>query len=298
MSIEILRRPSIVQRERPLLQTIGEQKSRIEGLNNVSDNAVKLGEAVVVFSSSDPIQSPTRKTPKMLEIETRFGEPIEVLLRRLYDQGMGIEDIGVFVGLGKPGNKTPALWMKKFGIPSRSRNDAMTIAMQDPMKRDRVKKGTINAISKRVASVKAYWRHLAPDEKEKRVEASSRKIRTDMMRKIKQKLGKKPYEKVKALQKKGETLTQIAEDANIPLATLHRWVKTWRLEIGESVKEVNEQLWSFLRRPAILKRTLQGDFLTNQEFAILQDYFEKNTGELDPEDEIFDKLSIAVANCA
>ncbi len=59
-----------------------------------------------------------KKTPKMLEVEERIGEPIDVYLRREYvDEGMNAREIGEKFGV----SEAPVLrWLRKYGIPVRT----------------------------------------------------------------------------------------------------------------------------------------------------------------------------------
>lgn len=58
-----------------------------------------------------------RKTPYMKLVEARSGEPIEVLLRRLYvDEDKTLEQVSAEIGVPLT---TVGRWIRKFGIPRR-----------------------------------------------------------------------------------------------------------------------------------------------------------------------------------
>jgi transposase len=54
---------------------------------------------------------------KMAEVEVRFGEPIETLIRRYYyEKGYTLDDLAELFGVGRA---TVSIWMLKLGLPTR-----------------------------------------------------------------------------------------------------------------------------------------------------------------------------------
>lgn len=52
-------------------------------------------------------------------VEARFGEPVDVLIRRLYDdEGLSQEQVATKLGVGR---KAVLTWMGAYGIPTRDR---------------------------------------------------------------------------------------------------------------------------------------------------------------------------------
>lgn len=59
-----------------------------------------------------------RKTRLMREVEARFGEPVEVLLHRLYIlENNTMRQVAETIGVRS--DSTIWLWLLKFGIPTR-----------------------------------------------------------------------------------------------------------------------------------------------------------------------------------
>jgi hypothetical protein len=59
-----------------------------------------------------------RKTALMRQIEVRFGEPIDALLRRLYvGENRTMREVAALLGIKS--DSTVWLWLLKFDIPTR-----------------------------------------------------------------------------------------------------------------------------------------------------------------------------------
>ncbi len=80
------------------------------------------------------------KTKKMLEIEVKFDEDIEILLQRLYrDEKKTLAQIGEEFDVDK---NTARWWMKKFNIPIRTLSEASKLRCQDDTYRQKLSKIT------------------------------------------------------------------------------------------------------------------------------------------------------------
>jgi len=95
-----------------------------------------------------------RKTSRMIEIEEKFGKPIEKILgKKFIDQKRTPDRIAIELGLNRD---TVIRWIKIFGFRPRTHREAAEIVFSDPIKRKKILKRSPERRRKLSESLKRY----------------------------------------------------------------------------------------------------------------------------------------------
>jgi transposase len=207
------------------------------------------------------------KTSKMLDIEQRKGESIEVLLRRMLDEQKTYEEIATALEVT---DSTIYNWVNLFNLPTQPKNrseisakmwknpeirqkiiDGQRADWQDPVRRE----AKINKIQspeariKRGQSLKKYWNEHPERLKQLKVTLSQRETRKNHINDL---FGEDPRIALFDLYwNEGFTVDEIAASIDIHRSTMLAYLTTENIPLrqrGEWVKPVEENDWILVQQ--------------------------------------------------
>lgn len=241
-------------------------------------------------------QVTTHKTKHMLAVEARLGEPLEQVLTRLHhEQGMTIQEINTVIEVSDA-----YLMMRRLGVKVRNRGESLRAAAKLPQNQEKYQAiaNSEQRKQKYRKSIKEYYSSKTEEERKKATEPARNAVRTAMFGQIMRYLGSKPYQNYLQMLGRGMTQAQIADSLKISRSTLKKWVAHLRKDYEETPEQINRSIWSSAKysNPRIIERIVTRGLMTWEEIRLLRDHFDNRTVKLNPNDSIFEKFSIAVAN--
>lgn len=212
----------------------------MENESNLAKGQFINQEIAPVIPVVEPIEifSQVKKTPRMLEVEASIQENLEVFLPRIYSEGLSREEVSQRIKIISDGNiqvhpDTIKSWLEKFGIPIRSRGEAMKLAWHNSVKRESMiaKIHSPMANMKRGESKRKYWQGLSESERKSRL-SHVWEVRGDSgLRNMRKVLGDDPREWLEEMYWQQRLSTkEIAEELGISESTVRRWMKNQGVE--------------------------------------------------------------------
>jgi hypothetical protein len=130
-----------------------------------------------VASSTDIINFPISKTPRMRALENQLNEPIEDVLYRLYDREKhSIRELTHVLGVD---DQTIVSWLKRVHIPQRTQEESTRLAASKSKRVTPLTRDTESG-RKRIASLKRTWqqRHTELNARVHSPEVDKRRLQT------------------------------------------------------------------------------------------------------------------------